>query len=286
MKTKIFLLMVAIVVSINAFAQMSKADKYRIIEVNKKINELSVKINNYDVQLIDAKDYSTEIKSLEIKHDSLISLTPNTSYGLELKNQAVKENRTKLSKLLKRRSYFNDCAPKTMERDSLKNELKYYQKIKDGILKSYLNGEADGPGMSNFETRREINKIKSKRENRLEETEKMYRDLDIKKMKSQPTYSDSIKGYKGIVQNLSVRSRIKFDIYRIDETGALSTQAAASFMTNPGDKKDSYLLPGKYLVIAYREGRKIDQNEMNVGAQVYNYLSGESVHWYALREGY
>lgn len=278
--------MIAIVAVINGLnAQMSKADKFRIIEVNKKINELNVKINNYDVQLVNAKDYSSQMKNLETKYDSLSKLTPTTSYGLQLKNQAIKENRFELSKYLKKQSYYNDSEPKMAERDSLIAKLAYYQKIKDKILESYLNGEADGPGMSNFETRRELNKIKAKRQNRLEETEEMYRDLDFKRLNSQPVYTDTLHRYKGIVQNFCIRSRMQFVFYRIDGVGQENNRSVLDFIMYPGQKIDAYLIAGTYVCKVFKEGRQIDSQIFPVTSELKSFF-GEPTHWFAAREGY
>lgn len=285
MKTRISLLMVAIIVAVSAFGQMDSNDKRKVNELNKEIAYCRSAINNYEKHFFGLDDCSAEIKRFEAEYDTLNFRTTATSYGKSLKKQAIKENRKLLNSLLEKQARYETWHPMISLNDSLKAKLKRYELQRDFIFNSSKN--VVPTELSTYEMNRRMKALEITRLKRIEKTDSIFRDLDIKKMKSQPVKADSIKGYSGIVQNMSIRSRIKFDFYRIEKkTGkAIMERPIASFMTNPQDTRPAYLEAGKYLVLTYREGIKISENTINVSAQSYDYFGAEQ-HWYVMREGY
>lgn len=286
MKTRLFFLMIAMVAIVNgAFSQMTRGDREKIAELNKKISESRYKIGKYEARLINLNDYSSDIQKLKIEADSLNRLSPETSYGKDLKKQAVRENKERLSRLLVQQKNFQAWSPKVVERDSLLAKIQRYELQKDQISESYVANNDLPAEMSNCEEHRRLNSLNVSREQRLENTEEIYTEMDIKKLASQSVRADSTKGYFGIIHNLSIRSRIKFDIYRINVNGVKAERASASFATNPGDKRNAYLLPGKYIAYAFQNGNVIGQEIFHVNSESYDYF-GEQAHFYLFREGY
>jgi len=285
-------LMVAIVATVSAFAQMSRSDKYKIAELDKLIAECRSTIAVYEPQLSNLKDCSAEIKKLKTEYDSLSLRSPGTSYGKNLKKQAINDNRKALKKLLERQDHYNIWSLKVPERDSLVVKIQRYQAIKEIIINSYVTSTASNPlnaplstEMSSYTEARNLRGINVERERRIEKTEAVYADLDIKKLQNTNVIASATDGYKGIIQNFCVRSRIKFDFYRVNAQGVQESRSAGSFLTYPGQKVEAYLLPGNYVVEVYREGRLLDKANFPVTAALKSFF-GEQTHWFAAREGY
>lgn len=289
MKAKIMILMVAIVASISAFAQMSKSDKYKIAELNKLISECRSMIDLYEPNLSCLSDCSLEIKKNEAEYDSLSLRTPETEYGKKLKKDAIKVNRKALVKLLERQDRYKIWGPKVAERDSLVAKIHRYELQKDNIYSTYVvSNSLTNPlptEMSSYTEARNLRSINVARERRIEKTEAIYAEMDIKKLANSTAIGSANEGYQGIIQNFCIRSRMQFEFFRIDEKGIEKNRSAGSFYTYPGQKITPYLLPGKYVVKVYREGRLIDTQTFPVTAELKNFF-GEQTHWFVAREGY
>lgn len=280
-----YFLLVMIVASISLFAQMNAVDKKKISDLNSKITECQVKIDAYDLEFLSLVDYSTEIQKLESEADSLNASFPKTEYAKNIKKNALRENETLKTKLLKRQAKYDLAKSKRTDRDQLVLDVRIYETQKKQLFANYISDKTIPTELSRYKENRLLRDIEVIKANRIENTEATYAELDIKKLNSQTVLADSVKGYQGIVQNLSVRSRIKFDVFRVDNKGKQSERAVASYMTYPGYRKNMFLLPGKYMVIMYREGERLDEHIFSVTAQKYDYM-GEQTHWFLLREGY
>lgn len=108
-------------------------------------------------------------------------------------------------------------------------------------------------------------------------------ELSFTKLQAGEALIDPIKGYKGIVANLSLYSRILFRIYSIDNLGKLSEIEGAAFFTSPGERIEYYLLPGDYYCQVFKAGRMIGGWRYSVSPKL-NYVLGTQVHWAVWRE--
>lgn len=108
-------------------------------------------------------------------------------------------------------------------------------------------------------------------------------DLSFTKLQAGEVLIDPIKGYKGIVANLSRYSRILFRIYSVDNLGKLSEIEGASFFTSPGERVEYYLLPGEYHCQAFKAGKMIGEWRYDVTSEQ-DYVLGTWVHWAVWRE--
>lgn len=106
------------------------------------------------------------------------------------------------------------------------------------------------------------------------EQQKVYDQLAVEKLKSQPAdikvANGAVQGFKGIVQNLSQR---RANI-------VLQGPETQSFFLRPGEKIETFLLPGSYYAMTYLGNRPADNGRFfTVGAPKYVY-QGKEVHWY------
>jgi len=283
MKTKLFFLLIGFAVVVNnAFGQMNRGDKIKIAELNERINECRNTVSSYEVNLINLVDCSGDIKKLQTEADSLKRLVPETKYGKELKTKAVKENGEMLSKLLKQQKRFETWNPKISEKDSLLKKIKGYELQKEEIFQAYVTSNELPTEMSNYRESRRFNSLNVARAERIENTEALYAEMDIRKLSSGNVKGDAVKGYEGIIQNFCRYSYMQFDFYRVNANGTLSDRLAGSYLTFPGQKKIAYLLPGTYSCIVYRDGEKVDQKTFPVTAELLDFFE-EKTHWYAAR---
>ncbi len=137
--------------------------------------------------------------------------------------------------------------------------------------------------MSNYREARRLKTINVSRAERIENTEALYAEMDIKKLSTTTVKGDLNKGYEGIIQNFCRYSQMQFEFYRVDAKGVESARYAGSFMTFPGQKKIAYLLPGTYVCKVFRDGRKIDEKCFPVTAELLDFF-GEATHWYVARK--
>lgn len=108
-----------------------------------------------------------------------------------------------------------------------------------------------------------------------EETARIRQDqLALEKLKNQPVQTRErngvIQGYKGVISNLSAYRRVNLIISGPETIG---------FYLEPGDKKEVYLIPGRYKATAYHGGRFDSEWSFPVGTQKH-FFRGEMVHWY------
>lgn len=137
---------------------------------------------------------------------------------------------------------------------------------------------AVGGKLTNLQKHRTENYIAVQRMQRIENTEAMYTDLDFKRLKSQPVKTDSIKGYLGKIINLSRWQNIQFNVSRVESPD----KTILSETLAPGQQISRYLLPGRYLVTVYINGKLKDVKDFPVGAELKGFF-GELLHWYIYR---
>lgn len=144
-------------------------------------------------------------------------------------------------------------------------------------------GNPNPAGISKHKRNKLLYQLEVKDLSRKVDNQARREDLSFTKLQAGEVLIDPIKGYKGIVANLSIYSRILFRIYSIDNLGKLSEIEGAAFFTSPGERIEYYLLPGDYYCQVFKAGKLIGGWRYNVSPKL-NHVLGTQVHWAVWRE--
>ena len=280
MKTRFMILMVAIVASVSAFAQMSSTDKEKIHALDKEISQLQKLIDVRNSELINLIDYTKEIKLSGIELDSLKLSSPKTVYGLKLKDQSLKEKNEFLKSLKKRQAKFEMEKWKFEDVKTLGSSLESYKVTKESILQHYLASSETPKELGCAQERRLYRGLTYSHDNRIETNEARREDLTFQKLKKNPLIGDSL-GLMGIIVN-------KFYLPISFKFTSLDGGENKSILVGPGKMVKEKLITGNYLVTCFDGGRQIGKSrEVSCNSILNRYVDkinnqdvDISCHWY------
>lgn len=286
-KLSVLLAVVVIVMTATSvFAQRIVVDKAKVNELTKKISECQSKIDKINIELLSLADYSADIKKSQLEIDSLNKADPQTSYGQNVKKQALNQKNEEMQNLLKKQVEFNSVSYKKVELDSLSSKIKRYENEKTRLFEGYIVDNSVPKELTPREKNRRERGLKIRRADRIETNQARREELGFEKLAASPVKVDSITGgYEGFIWNLSTHSRVTFKVFSVDDYGKVSSVQKISLFTSPGERKTYYLLPGEYYCVVSIGGSKIGDWSFDVTPQL-NYVLGEWTHWEVHREGY
>jgi len=294
MKQKMFLAVAFVfTMAATAFAQSdlsANLDK-EIKKSEKRIEQLNRELSGYESS--DSIACVQSLRSAQRVVDSLSRYSPTTILGKKAKDAAIKDETAKLRIAQERLGKFSQTAYKKEERKTLMVLLNKYQEKKLSLIAST---EVSAPKnafedshperLTNYAYNQMSRGLNMHKQVQTQKNDERWEDANYKRMMNSPVKADSIKGYMGIISNLSVNSRIKFTIYHIDNSGSVTDKLPViNEFTAPGQKLIKYLLPGRYVCYATREGVEIGKQVFPVSSELVGVM-GEQVHWFAVREGY
>ena len=287
MKRIVRILAVAVIVmaaSSMSFAQMSKLQKSQVDLLDKNINKAKVEIARIDNQLIGLSDHSAEVKKLQAEVDSIGKATPQTQYGKDLKNQALK---TKNSELAQAKKLQYEYAEKNQigTRNQLLANIKDWEAQKKRITDSFTatispySATTGLPEQMTRRTARQYGNSGNVANSRLDlQIKSDQAELSIIKMANTPTTADSTNGYQGVLWNTSAREILDFQVFSIDPNGKLNRIDQTGGFLRPNQKVVAYLLPGNYICKVYCRGINFYNHTFSVSPRTYWALDSWE-HW-------
>jgi hypothetical protein len=98
------------------------------------------------------------------------------------------------------------------------------------------------------------------------------RELALRKLALQPITADPVRGYRGIIVNLSKERHYNFIISGPEQRG---------FLLAPGESKEEDLIPGTYSCAVFVDGQEQKGRPwiFHVTSQTH-YFMGRYLHWY------
>ena len=288
MKRIIRILVVAVTVmaasSSMSFAQMSKLQKSQVDLLDKNINKAKVEIARIDNQLIGLSDHSAEVKKLQAEVDSIGKATPQTQYGKDLKNQALKVKNAELEQSKKLQSEYaakNQLGTRNQLLANIKDWEAQKKRITDSFTATISSYSATTglPEQMTRRTARQYGNSGNVANSRLDfQIKSDQAELSIIKMANTPTIADSINGYQGVLWNTSAREILDFQIFSIDPNGKLNRIDQTGGFLRPNQKVVAYLLPGNYICKVYCKGVNFYNHNFSVSPRTYWALDSWE-HW-------
>lgn len=292
MKKVVIILAVIILgmVANNSFAQLTALQKNQLRELDRQISDTRISLGRISTDLSEVSNYSAEdvkaqkqkIMSLRYELDTLSKSQPVTDEGERLKRQGLKMKSLELETLIKSVKEYDRTSWMFSKKDLLIAQLSRYETQRNKIFETYTK-ETRAEKLSACEAKKQKRAIEVGHEKLGLIVDERQAEAAFKKMTNAPVKADSINGYEGEVINLTRHARVQFIIKSLDANGNVSNVEVASILTNPGDRRKVFLLPGKYICTTKRTNYNDETHYFSVSSRMYDVL-GENFHFGVWRE--
>lgn len=291
MKKVVRILVVIILgmITISSYAQLTALQKSQLRELDRQISDTRISLGRISADLSgvnysagDVKTKKQRIMSLRYEIDTLTRSMPVTAEGKRLKKENLKSMSLELNNLIKSMKEYDRTSWMIVKKDTLAAQLSRYETQRNKIFETYTK-EARAENLSACEAKRQKRAIEVGHEKLGLTVDERQAEASFKKMANSPVKADSINGYEGEVINLTSHARVQFIIRSLDAKGNISNVEVASILTNPGDRRKVFLLPGKYVCTTKRTNYNDEVHYFSVSSRMYDVL-GENFHFGVWRE--
>lgn len=267
---KLVIVVIAVLFSVSAIGQISRQTKKQIKALEKEIKSVKKDISKLE-RSMPRVYYPDAIKDLALRINSLKTALESDSTLTDQEGARIQHDLRGLDKLYVKYSKKNaKTQPASIKAKIAVQDkrLSFLENKRDSILNVY----ATNPGyveLTDISRNRRQNALTVRRG-----------ELALNKLANTPIKADSVKGYEGVIKNLSQYTKCTFVIKSTSSYGE-----TVSFFLGAGAEEHYNLLPGTYVCEVFARGVKIGTHTFEVSPQQHRVL-GETVHWAVYREGY